>query len=81
MSAGPTPVYAGTGSPLIPHVGICHATGKLMLARRSDARRVIRNMHDKGMREYRCRSCQCWHTGHLPPIVRRGRLTAAEVYG
>lgn len=36
---------------------------------------------EKGLREYRCPLCSSWHLGHLPRSVRKGRLTAKDIYG
>lgn len=76
-------INPATGTPLIEHLGRCFAgnreEGKVMIATRRAARKAIRSMHEPGMREYRCRTCEMWHVGHLPLAVIRGRATVADV--
>jgi len=72
----PEPRYIG-------HVGQCDTHDKRLYSSRQQARMAIRrHSGGGGMREYRCDLIAGhWHIGHLPPAVRHGRLTAAEVYG
>lgn len=59
----------------------CPVHGKRTYTCRLAAKRRIRLLHDAGMREYKCDDGRGWHIGHLAPIVRDGRKTAAELYG
>lgn len=46
------------------------------------AKGAIRKLADrKGMREYRCRTRDGWHIGHMPQEVLRGDRTIREAYG
>ena len=64
------------------HLSECAGHGKRLFSSRGIAKKAIRRQHMNGMRAYPCELVAgCWHIGHLPPAVRLGRLTAAEVYG
>lgn len=46
------------------------------------AKAAIRNMHESGMRRYRCEHMEgMWHVGHLAQVIRDGEMTVADVYG
>jgi hypothetical protein len=46
------------------------------------AKAAIRNMHDSGLREYRCEYLEgLWHVGHLAQAILNGEMTVADVYG
>jgi hypothetical protein len=52
---------------------------------RKNARKVKRDLHDPGMRAYECdqggdMQSPWWHVGHLPGVVKRGEVSAIEVY-
>lgn len=56
---------------------------KIPYRTRKDARRdAHRRIVPAGgrMRAYRCERCPYWHVGHLPEMVRKGQLTAAQFY-
>ncbi len=60
---------------------VCPTHGKRSYGNRADARRAARIVGTKGAREYPCTAIEGgWHWGILPPAVRWGRKTAAEVY-
>lgn len=57
--------------------------GKMGFLTRKDARREAhrRRVPAGGhMRAYRCPYCPFWHAGHLPWLVRTGKITAKEFY-
>lgn len=63
------------------HSTVCTSHGKRLYGSRDTAKQAIRRQHSKGMRAYRCELVAgYWHIGHLPPAVRDGRKTAAELY-
>lgn len=53
----------------------CETCGKRLYRSRGRAKTAIRNMHDPGMREYRCELLNGWHIGHLPAAVIAGERT------
>lgn len=62
--------------------------GKRRFLSRKDARAFLREsagrsgLDTTAMRPYACPDISTlWHVGHLPREVRRGRRSAAEVYG
>lgn len=60
----------------------CDTHAKRGWSSRDGAKAAIREMHDSGMRAYRCDAVAgMWHIGHLPPDVRKGVITAREIYG
>lgn len=60
----------------------CDVHGKKSYTTRDLAKQASREMHDPGMREYRCDAePDYWHIGHLPEKVRNGKVTADEHYG
>lgn len=60
----------------------CDKHGKRSYTTRDLARQASREMHEPGMREYRCDAYEgYWHIGHLPEAVRNGEKTADEHYG
>lgn len=60
----------------------CNVHGKKSYTSRDLAKQASREMHDPGMREYRCDvEDGYWHIGHLPEPVRNGQVTADEHYG
>ena len=62
-----------------PEFFTCKQHQKLAYGCRGDARRAARRHHDAGLREYPCTTFPGrWHIGHMPPMVKRGELTAAE---
>lgn len=64
------------------HVGTCPVHGKRLYATRKAVRRAIRDIGDRGMREYPCTEVPGhWHAGHLPLRVVTGDCTATEWYG
>lgn len=65
----------------------CPEHGKLLYPSRKGAKRAIRtHRRDRaGMREYECADRggirQGWHIGHMPHAIRKGLVTARQVYG
>lgn len=47
---------------------------------RHAAKQAANGHHDNHVRPYKCRDCDYWHVGALPPEVIRGDMTAAEFY-
>lgn len=67
----------------IPFIAYCSAHDKKLLTRKN-ARRMVRVMHEPGMREFPCDvypGQNWWHAGHMPENVRMGYVGIAEVYG
>lgn len=65
----------------VPHTTYCDWHRKKAFKKKA-ARQAIRQMHDKGMREYPCEfHVGLWHVGHLPRVVREGEMTATDVFG
>lgn len=61
--------------------GWCPKHGKRMYPTRRQARDAIRQIAAVGGRAYRCTAvAPYWHWGHIPEAVRRGHLTAREIY-
>lgn len=59
--------------------GTCEVHGKKSYPSKDLAKKAVQEMHDPGMREYRCDDNDgYWHIGHLPPAVRNGDTTIAE---
>lgn len=68
-------------SPVIPYLSHCEYHDK-KLFKKQDAKRVCRESHEPGMRRYPCKHFEGWfHVGHLPDNVRKGYVSAEEVYG
>lgn len=65
----------------VTHTTFCDIHGKKAFTKKA-ARAAIRQIHDKGMREYPCDyHLGLWHIGHLPQVIRDGRKTATDVFG
>jgi hypothetical protein len=63
------------------HTFWCETHDKGCYFGRRSAKRMIRVMHEKGMREYECDAIPGgWHIGHMPAAVRSGETTRAEMY-
>jgi hypothetical protein len=71
------------------HWSTCRVCGKTLYASRKDAKAATRQTPSRkhggtSMREYRaeetCGPIEGWHIGHLAPLVRRGRQSAADYY-
>lgn len=62
--------------------GTC-PSGKIVYYSRKQAKEHARRISNKTgkMRPYECPSCQQYHIGHLPRVVREGGVTADEYYG
>lgn len=57
----------------------CPTCGKRSYLSLHEARKARRSLpNHKGMTVYPCGGY--WHTGHLPEVVRKGRLTRGEIY-
>lgn len=65
------------------HMGYCDGHGKRLYSSRKQAKKQIReHRQNQGMREYPCTLVVGhFHIGHLPKDVRKGRITASEIYG
>lgn len=64
------------------HSGYCTTHQKALYDNKSKAKAAIREVAQKRMRPYRCDVVDgMWHVGHLPAVIREGRLSAREVYG
>lgn len=64
----------------VSHLAWCPVHEKKAFTRKA-ARAAIRQMHESGLREYRCTYLtDLWHVGHLAPEVRQGRITADVYY-
>lgn len=63
-------------------IGFCDVHQKLLYTGRKPARKSAQCNGRDGMRPYRCDAVDgMWHLGHLPPNVRKGKLTAGEAFG
>lgn len=61
-----------------PFVRFCDDCGKRCFETKSDAKRVVRRLRDRGrMHAYRCGLY--WHIGHLPARVVAGDKPRAEI--
>lgn len=58
----------------------CDRHGKRLYLNKRAAKAAIRQLHDSGMRAYRCTVHEGWHIGHNAPEIMRGEVTAREVY-
>lgn len=65
----------------VPYLAWCPEHEKKVFTKRN-AKKLIGQLHDPGMRRYRCDyyMVEGWHVGHLPGSVRRGEVSADEVY-
>ena len=62
--------------------GWCETHEKGLYENKKQAKQAIREQCEPGMRPYRCDLVEgLWHIGHLPYVVREGRMSAREVYG
>jgi hypothetical protein len=60
--------------------GYCTVHYKYIYLDRASAQKAVRQLHGKGMREFRCDAViDAWHIGHLPRVVRSGTLTSKEI--
>jgi hypothetical protein len=63
-------------------IGYCTTHQKGLYENKKQAKAAIREACEKGMRAYRCDVADgFWHIGHLPHVIREGRMTQREVYG
>jgi hypothetical protein len=59
----------------------CEGCQKVGHRTRRSARRAARQLHEKGLREYRCRRAKGgFHNGHNPRAVQLGLYTRNEWY-
>lgn len=65
------PPHVSSGG-LVGYAGHCKDCGKICFTSKRAARAARRSMHEQ-MSVYRCGPY--WHLGHLPEVVRRGRLS------
>jgi hypothetical protein len=65
------------------YIGYCDQHGKRLYPNRKQAKQMLRKHRNRqGMREYPCDLVAGhFHIGHLPQVVREGRVTAPEIYG
>ena len=62
-------------------VGWCSGHGKDLYPTRAAAKKSFKSRGDSGRRAYPCELVPGhWHYGRLPPAVRYGLKTCAEVY-
>lgn len=62
----------------IPHIKWCEEHQKKLFTKKA-AKQLKRQLRDSNLRRYPCRD-NLWHIGHLPAVVKKGRLTARTVY-
>lgn len=62
------------------YVTKCEDCDKDLFRSKKDAKRRIRDTPEPGLCAYECEILEGWHIGHLPWMVRKGRLTRAEYY-
>lgn len=56
--------------------------GKRLYETRKIARDRIRHIPGEQLRAYRCSDVEgYWHIGHLPDAVKKGEITARQIYG
>lgn len=72
----------GSAHRIIPHLVWCEVHQKKAFTK-GNAKKVIKAMPwEKGVVKYPCEAVpNGWHVGHLPQVVREGRMTRGEVYG
>lgn len=67
----------------VPAIAWCQPCQKQAVTRRA-AKLMIRVLNEPGMRRYPCpvfAHLGWWHAGHIPEVVRKGHMSADEVYG
>lgn len=63
----------------VPEWTTCEATGKRRYASRKAAKRAAASAELKGTNAYVCSSCEGFHNGHAPKLVRDGDLARWEL--
>lgn len=57
----------------------CTTCGKRSYMTKHAARQARKLTPSKGLNVYECGGY--WHVGHLPEVVRRGRMTRGQIFG